>query len=173
MTRRITGGGAAALAAAAVVLACNGGLGPATSCPGGRICGTVTFQGAEPDSTEGVFILAYDTFPQSRAELFNFQPPLPLRSLARPFSGSKAYSITVPNGTYQWVLAVWQKQGMLTPTNADTLLRETGFYRDAGDTTSHGSGIVTVNAAAGADSIDFVIDFNNMHRVCDYFKPCP
>jgi len=37
-----------------------------------------------------------------------------------------------------------------------------GFYRDAGDTTSHGSGIVVVNGSA-TDSIDFVIDFGNMH----------
>lgn len=170
MTRRVTG---AAAVAAAAVLACNGGLEPATSCPAGRICGTVTFQGAEPESTQGVFVLAYATFPQSRSELFNFQPPLPLRSLPRPFSGSKAYSITVPNGTYEWVLAVWQKQGTLSPTNADTLLREAGFYRDGSNTTSHGSGIVVLNPGAGTDSIDFVIDFANMHPVCFYFPPCP
>src|SRR5437867_7955668 len=165
MTRRVTG--AAAIAAAAV-LACNGGLEPATSCPAGRICGTVTFPSPEPGSTQGVFILAYATFPQSRADLFNFQPPLPLQSLPRPFSGSKPYSIAVPNGTYEWVLAVWQKEGMLSPTTADTLLREAGFYRDAGATTTHGSGIVRLNAGAGTDSIDFVVDFANMHQVCQY-----
>ena len=61
----------------------------------------------------------------------------------------------------------------LSPTNADTLLRETGFYRDTGDTTAHGSGIVIVNAGTSTDSIDFVVDFTNMRRVCDYFPPCP
>src|SRR6266705_3083730 len=58
------------------------------------------------------------------------------------------------------------------PTAPESLLREVGFYRDDGDTTTHGSGIVTVDGAA-ADSIDFAIDFNNMHRICTYFPPCP
>ncbi|HYT70023.1 MAG TPA: hypothetical protein VEK78_01500 [Gemmatimonadales bacterium] len=170
-------GGAAGLACAAA-LACNGGLEPApvpTSCPKDfvGICGTVTFQGPTPDSTDGVFIVAYPTFPRSRSELLNnFLPRPPLQSLPRPFVGSQFYTVPLPNGRYEWVLAVWQKDGLLTPTNADTLLREAGFYRDAGDTTSHGSGIVRVSGT-GTDAIDFRIDFGNMHSISDYFPSSP
>src|SRR6266571_4654155 len=84
------------------------------------------------------------------------------------------YTLALPSGRYEWVLAVWQKQGTLKPdfSNADSLFREAGFYKDAGDTTSHGSGIVVVDGTA-TDSIDFVIDFGDMHRICTYFPPCP
>jgi hypothetical protein len=80
----------------------------------------------------------------------------------------------LPAGRYEWVLAVWQKKSNapLSPQSADSLLREVGFYRDGADTTSHGSGIVTVGGVA-PDSIDFVVDLSRMHRICDYFKPCP
>jgi hypothetical protein len=171
MNVRISAGLAIALAAA---FACNGGLEPAaapTTCSSG-VCGTVTFVGQVPESTAKVFIVAFDTFPQNQNDLFKFKPqpsPPTVPLTGAPFF----YSLPLPPGRYEWVLAVWQKQGTLTPTNADTMLRETGFYRDGADTTQHGSGIVIVQAGAGTDSVDFVIDFSNMHRVCDYFPPCP
>jgi len=158
---------------AAVALACNEGLHP-TTCPG--ICGTVTYQGSLPDSlrdsTAAVLIVAFSTFPQTPADLLRFQPPVP----ASIDTGGPArrYVLQVPHGTYEWVLAVWVKQSRtpLGAQNADSLLREVGFYRDGGDTTAHGTGRVHV-AAGGADAIDFAIDFSRMHRVCDYFPPCP
>lgn len=172
MRTSVSGAVAVVLAAA---LACNGGLEPTPVCFQGLVgvCGTVTFQGPEPDGTQGVFIVAYPTFPQSRTELLNnFLPRPPLQSLARPFTGSQAFGVVLPPGRYEWVLAVWQKQGGLpTPTNADTLLREAGFYRDATDPAQPGS--VTVPSGAGTEGIDFVIDFDNMRRVCDYIPPCP
>ena len=56
--------------------------------------------------------------------------------------------------------------GALTPANADSLLREAGFYRDRTDTTRPG---VVVVSGTGTDSIDFVVDFTNMHPVSFYF----
>ena len=158
---------------AAVALACNDGLHP-TTCPG--ICGTVTYQGSLPDSlrdsTAAVLIVAFSTFPQTPADLLHFQPPVP----ASVDTGGppRRYVLQVPNGTYDWVLAVWVKKSStpLGAQNADSLLREVGFYRDAGDTTTHGTGRVHVGVG-GADAIDFVIDFTRMRRVCDYFPPCP
>src|SRR5437870_159560 len=72
---------AALAAAAAALLACDEGLHPIT-CSG--ICGTVTFAGAVPESTQAVYIVAYHTFPHSRDSLFNFQPPLPLPPALAP-----------------------------------------------------------------------------------------
>src|SRR2546429_9969713 len=76
--------GAVSRAALAVVaaLACNDGLQPTpapTTCPKGGfvgICGTVSLRGAVPGNTSAVYIIAYNVFPQSRNDLFNFQPPL-------------------------------------------------------------------------------------------------
>lgn len=164
--------------AAAVVggaaLACNGGLAPATGCPG--ICGTVTYQGQLPDSlkdsTDVVFVVAFETFPQSPGDLFQFKPsPPPTIPAGGP---PHRYALSLPNGRYEWVLAVWKKKSLspLGVQNADSLLREAGFYRDGGNTTAQGSGIVTVNGT-GTDGIDFVVDFSNMHRICHYFPPCP
>jgi len=119
MGTRVWGAAAVVLAAA---LACNGGLEPAPVC--GKdfvgICGTVTFQGQEPESTQGVFIVAYPTFPQSRTDLLNnFLPRPPLQSLLRPFTSQQSYAVQLPSGRYEWVLAVWLKQGAVpTPTNA-------------------------------------------------------
>src|SRR5207253_6311742 len=58
------------------VAACNEGLQPTPLCPERfvGICGRVTFQGTEPDSTEGVLVVAYPRFPQSRNDLLTFQP---------------------------------------------------------------------------------------------------
>jgi hypothetical protein len=162
--------------AAAATAACNEGLQPTPTCPPGfvGICGLVTVQVPLPDSlkdsTDAVFIVAYKNFPTAPESLFNF---LPLPPPTVPTSNSTyPYSLKVPNGRYEWVLAVWKKKGTLTRQSADSLLREVGFYKDDGDTTTHGSGIVTVNGP-GTDSIDFVIDFRTMHRICSYFPPCP
>jgi hypothetical protein len=137
------------------------------------VCGTVTFRGTEPDSTDGVFIVAYPTFPQSRNDLLTFTPFPPPGSLLRPFTGAQFYTLKIPNGRYEWVVAVWKKTGTFAPnfSNADSLLREAGFFRDHGDTTTHGSGVVVVHGT-GTDSIDFVIDFGNMHAISYYF-PAP
>jgi hypothetical protein len=148
--------------------ACNEGLSPIPACPRGfvGICGTATFRGTVPDSTQGLFIVAYTTFPESIQALLTFKP-LPPPTVSLPPSGDSTvfYTVPLPGGRYEWVL----KPDF---SNADSLFREAGFYRDAGDTTSRGSGVVVVNAA-GTDSIDFVIDFGNMHRICTYFPPCP
>ena len=61
------------------------------------------------------------------------------------------------------------RQGVLTIANADSLLREAGYYkRSDADTSRFGAGIVVVNSI-GTDSIDFVVDFTNMHPVSFYF----
>jgi hypothetical protein len=157
---------AALAAAATALLACNDGLHP-TSCSG--ICGTVTFSGAVPDSTQAVYIVAYHTFPHSRDSLFNFQPPLPALQ-ALPLAGLPTfYDIPVEPGRYEWVVAVRVRQGF-NLSNADSTLQEAGYYRDPADTSQ--PGVVTVTAAA--DSINFVVDFAHMHSPCHYYTPpCP
>jgi hypothetical protein len=164
-----------ALVALVSGLACNGGLDPVatpTACPPGQveICGTITFRGTVPDSTQAVYVVAYHTFPRSRDSLFNFQPSL-LQLQRLPLDRASAfYAIPVTTGRYEWVVAVWVKQGF-TLANADTTLRETGYYRDPADSTQ--PGVVTVTAQ-GADSIDFVVDFAQMRAPCSYYAPpCP
>lgn len=159
-------------AAALAALACNGGLQPtpvATTCPTGfvGICGTVTFRGAIPDSTAGVYVVAYARFPQQLSDLLTFTPIIP-QPLPLPGDSILFYTVPLPNGRYEWVVAAWRKQGAFTGTNADSLFREAGFYKDGADTTIHGSGIVVVNGT-GTDSIDIVVDFSNMHPISYYF----
>ncbi|HEX4574602.1 MAG TPA: hypothetical protein VH158_05675 [Gemmatimonadales bacterium] len=161
------------LAGIVATVGCNEGLRPTIGCPG--ICGTVTYAGQLPDSlkdsTDAVFVLTYRTFPQAPTDLFTFQP-IPPPTV--PAGGlPHRYALPLPPGTYEWVLAVWKKKSAeaLSAQNADTLLREVGFYRDDGDTTRRGTGVVLVRT--GTDSINFVIDFSNMHRICTYFPPCP
>ena len=144
------------------VLRCDQGLQPmplATS-----ISGTVTFAGAEPAGTEDVFVVAFRSFPKTTADLYSFVP-FPPQSLHTPFTGSLSYTIAVPSGRYEWVVAVWKQQGPLVEAN----LREAGFYHDPANPTQ--PGVVVVNGPA--DGIDFVIDFDNMHPVCTYIPPCP
>jgi hypothetical protein len=149
------------------VLGCHDGL-----TPGGivGICGNVTFRGALPDSTDAVYVVAYASFPQHQADLFTFQPYPPpsllLDSAAR--AAAQGYQLILPPGRYAWVLAAWKKQGTLSSTNADSLLREAGFYRDAADTLKAASVVVTNSCTSG---IDFVVDFTNMHPVSYYFPP--
>jgi len=165
----------ALLAAGLTLLGCEDGLTPRPT-PGGcpaafvGICGTVTFRGALPESTDVVYVAAYATFPTSQAELFSFQPLPPPTLLLDSASRAtpQLYRLPLPSGTYHWVLAAWKKQGPLSPANADSLLREAGYYRNPADTTQ--PGVVTVSGT-GTDSIDFVVDFTNMHPVSFYFPP--
>ena len=154
-----------------MALACNDGLKPQTLCPAGfkGICGSVTFRGALPESTDVVYVVAYATFPQSQQDLFSFQPLPPPTLATDSASRAKAqpYALALPNGTYHWVLAAWKKQGTLSQQNADTLLREAGYYRNPSDTTQ--IGVVVVNGVA--TGVDFVVDFTNMHPVSYYFPP--
>ena len=162
----------ALLAAGLALLGCDDGLTPQPVCPAGfvGVCGTVTFRGALPESTDVVYVVAYATFPTSQADLFTFQPPSP--PILQLDSASRAtpqpYQLSLHAGTYQWVLAAWKKQGTFSPANADSLLREAGYYRNPADTTKPG---VVVVSAAGTDSISFVVDFTNMHPVSFYFPP--
>jgi hypothetical protein len=160
--------------AALAALACNGGLEPtpvATACPAGfvGVCGTVTFRGAVPDSTAGVYVVAYPHFPQQLSDLLTFTPLLP-QALPLPGDSTTFYTLPLPNGRYEWIVAAWRKQGVfnMDDGNADSLFREAGFYRDSADTTSHGSGIVVVNGS-GTDSINIVVDFRTMHPISYYF----
>ena len=163
----------ARLAALLATFACDGGLQPAaepTSCPAGfvGICGTVRFQGPVPANTHYVLIVAFENFPQSSGDLFTFKPPLPPQL---PHGDTVAfYMLPLEPGTYDWVLAVWKEVGTLTIETADSLLREAGFYRDPLDTLR--AVPVVVPAGASADSIDFVVDYTNMHPVSFWF-PAP
>lgn len=158
---------ACAALAAVAALACNEGLRP-TTCIG--ICGTLAFSGTVPESTQAVYVVAYHTFPHSRDSLFNFQPPLTSLQ-ALPLNGIPTfYDISVEPGHYEWVLAVWVKQGF-NLTNADSTLREAGYYRNPADTSQ--PGVVTV-AGGPADTVNFVVDFAHMHPPCRYYNPpCP
>lgn len=164
-----TSRGLLCLLTAAVAAACNEGLKPQTVCPAGfqGICGSVTFRGALPESTDVVYVVAYATFPQSQSDLFNFQPlpPPQMRLDSDARANEQAYALALPNGTYHWVLAAWKKQGALSQQNADSLLREAGFYKSPADSTR--PGVVIVNGSA--TGIDFVVDFTNMHPVSYYF----
>jgi len=163
----------AALVALVCDVACNGGLEPVPVCPSGLvgICGTVTFQGAVPDSTQAVYVVAYHTFPNSRDNLFTFQPTLNLLQKLPLGRDSAVYAIPVEAGRYAWVVAVWVKQGF-TLANADSTLREAGYYRDPADASL--PGVVNVPDQGVAARIDFVIDFAQLHPPCRYYDPpCP
>ncbi|MGH7606627.1 MAG: hypothetical protein ACREME_04735, partial [Gemmatimonadales bacterium] len=88
---------------------------------------------------------------------------------AVPYTDSiAAYSVPLPPGRYEWVLAVWKKEGMLTFTTADTaLLREAGHYRDAADSTRPGA--VTVPAGGAAGAVDFRVTFDSLRPVAQSF----
>jgi hypothetical protein len=160
---------AAAALLAPLVLSCDGGLKPeiaSTNCPVG-ICGVVHFRGAVPDSTDYVRVLVYASIPQSAAELTNFvgfSDPLPLGT----DSASYTCCITsLPPGPYGWVLVVWKKVGILTPTTAPALLREAGAYLDPSDTTRFGT--VVVPTSAGVGSVDMIADYGKMRSISDFF----
>lgn len=157
--------GFAALAALVAIgpLACDGGLQPEARCPSG-ICGTVTLAGTPPESTHAVFVIAYRTFPQTCADIPDFVPASPP---VIPHNVTTAtYTLPLPDGRYEWIVAVWKKIGMLTGTPADTaLLREAGFYREPADTSQPGA--VTL-AGAGVDGVDFVVELGDLHPITDY-----
>jgi len=163
MGTRVSAAAAVVLAAA---LACDGGLEPDTGFVG--ISGMLTFNGAVPESTDAVFVVAYQTFPRCRSDLFGFQPPLSrLQSLPvnRP---TVTFELPLANARYEWVLAVWVKQGF-TPFNADATLREAGYYRDPVNPGQPGAVVVTDTVVSG---IDFIVDFDNMHPVDFWFPTC-
>ena len=144
-------------------LACDGGLQPASDpCPTG-ICGTLTITGTTPDSTDGVFVLAYATFPQTCNDIPDFLPfPPPEITLG---GATATYTLAVPDGQYEWIVAAWKKIGTLTGTPADTaILREAGFYRNPANPSQPG----TVTASGGTDGINFAVDLGNLHPITDY-----
>ena len=152
----------------AVIAACGGGLEPEPVCAPTLVgaCGKLQFRGAVPDSTDNVFIAAFSTFPQTCNDLIFARQPFIPGSV--PYTGTSAtYSVELPPGDYQWLLAVWKKVGTLTLSNADTvLLRVAGYYRNPADTTQ--PGVVTVPAGTFARNIDFVVDFNNLKPATDF-----
>ena len=160
--------------ALALGLACDGGLAPSAAtgtCPAGFVgaCGVVTFRGAIPESTQVVYVVAYQQFPQSTGDLLLFQPLAPpvLDLPSGAGDSTAAYQLPLPAGHYEWVLAVWKKVGTLTLSNADSLLREAGFYRNPANPLQPGA----VDIAGSRDSLNFVVDFANMHPVSFYFPP--
>ena len=165
----MTRSGVAALAAlvAMAMLACDGGLQPQARCPSG-ICGTVTLHGTAPDSSDGVFVIAYTTFPQTCNDIPDFLPfPPPEIALG---GATATYTLALPNARYEWIVAAWKKVGTLTLTPADTaILREAGYYRDPADTAQPGA--VTL-AGAGVDGVDIVVDLDDLHPITDYLT-CP
>ena len=159
---------------ALALLACDQGLAPVPEsggCPAGFVgaCGTIVFRGAVPESTQVVYVVAYANFPENQTDLLTFSPLAPptVDLPGSPSDTITTYRLPLPAGRYEWVLAVWKKIGVLTLENADSLLREAGFYRDSLNPAAPG----TVDIAGPTDSIDFVVDFDNMHPVSFYFPP--
>jgi hypothetical protein len=150
------------------LLACNQGLEPIPICGAGfvGVCGTVRFRGAVPDSTQAVYVIAYETFPDSRDDLFDLQPPIFLLQSLPLDDTVTTYTLPLTGPRYEWVLAAWVKQGF-SLANADTHLYEAGYYRDPRDPSS--PGVVLIPAGGSVDSVDFVIDFENMHPVSFWF----
>src|SRR5262245_56119700 len=153
-------------------LAYDGGLEPTPACPTSfvGICGTVSYRGATPDSTALVYLVAYDTFPKTPNDLFKLNPsPPPTIPVGGP---PYTYQLGVPSGRYEWVVAVWKKIGTLAPdgSNADSLLRAAGYYRNPADTSKPG---IVIVGSTRVEHIDFTVDFDHLRRICDFFPPCP
>jgi hypothetical protein len=148
--------------------ACGGGLQPEPICGPSLIgvCGTIRFRGTIPDSTDNVFVAAYAAFPQTCIELITNRHPFIPGSV--PYTDSLAdYSVVLAPATYEWVLAVWKKVGMLTLTSADTaLLRVAGYYRNPADSTQ--PGVVTVPNGGAAANIDFRVEFDSLRPATDF-----
>lgn len=160
----------------AAFVACDGGLEPARdsgACPSGFVgaCGTVTFRGALPESTQVVYVVAYAHFPQSTSDLLLFQPLSPpvLDLPTAPGDSTATYQIGLPAGHYEWLLAVWKKIGPLSIDSADALLRDAGYYRNPSNPALPGA--LDIASGRGRDSVDFVVDFGNMHPISFYFPP--
>src|SRR5919106_2425976 len=96
------------LAALLTMLGCDGGLQPVpepTACPPRHvgICGTVRFRGAIPDSTQAVYVIAYDTFPTSRDDLFKLKPGIALLQPLPLDDTTAFYVVPLEPGRYEWV----------------------------------------------------------------------
>jgi hypothetical protein len=159
---------AALVAVVAAALACDAGLEPEPICARGLIgvCGTIRFSGTIPDSTDNVFVATYATFPQTCNDLiFNRLPFIPS---SVPYTDSVVpYSVPLPPGPYEWVLAVWKKIGNLTLTAQDTtLLRVAGYYRDPADSTQPGA--VTVPSGGAIGDVDFRVNFDSLRPATDF-----
>jgi hypothetical protein len=160
----------ALVATALAALACNQGLEPMAAsgaCPSGfvGICGTIRIRGAIPDSTDFVIVVAFEQFPQTTGDLFLYEPVPPPQL---PLGDTVAtYRLPLARNRYEWILAVWKKQGSFDDTPPDSLLREAGFYRDPTDPAQPGAVIVT----GGMSDVDFVVDFDAMHPVSYWFPP--
>lgn len=152
--------------------ACDGGLQPDPICGRGFVgaCGTAQFAGALPDSTDAVFVVAFRTLPQTCADLLALPPtflPFPPFALPRPYSDSVTYELPLPADRYEWVVAVWKKQGSVTFSTADTaIFRVAGDYRNPADTAQRG--VVTVPTGGAVGNVDFVVDFGNLRTVPSY-----
>lgn len=157
-------------AVAALVGACDEGLEPEPICAPSLIgvCGTLRFRGTIPDSTDNVFIAAYESVPQTCDDLIqNRRPPLPG---SVPYTDTAAaYSVPLDPAVYHWLVAVWKKVGQLTLSPADTaLLRVAGYYRNPADTTQRG--VITVPPGASVGGVDFVADFDNLQPATDFVQ---
>ena len=153
---------------ALAALACDAGLEPEPICGPGfvGVCGTIRFRGTIPDSTDNVFLAAYATLPQTCTDLiFNRQPFIPD---SIPHTDSLVpYGVSLPAGTYAWVLAVWKKVGTITLTAADTaILRVAGYYRDPADSSARGT--VTVPNGGAAGDVNFRVEFDSLRPATDF-----
>jgi hypothetical protein len=138
-------------------------------CPPGfvGICGTVKIRGVTPDSTDFVVVVAFADFPRDTLDLLQFRPVPPVQL---PLGDTIAtYRLGLPAGRYEWVLVVWKKLGAISLANANTLLREAGFYRDPNNPATRG----VVDVSGGQSGVDFVVDFADMHPVSFWFPPSP
>jgi hypothetical protein len=157
-------------AALAATFACDGGLEPEPICAPGLVgvCGVIRFRGTIPESTDKLFVAAYATFPQTCNDLiFNRQPLLPG---SVPYTDSLVpYSVPLPPGGYEWVLAVWKKLGDLHGDARDTtLLRVAGYYRDPEDTTRPGAVLVPSGGVVG--DVDFGVNFDSLRPATDFVR---
>ena len=115
----------------------------------GTIRGKVTFLGTWPDSTAEVRVAVYGEYPPSNffADLRAFSDPLPLETPACE------YTVSLPPGTYEWVIVVWRKEG--TFWGPESLI---GTYCAGSDTTRPGA--VTVVAGEELGGINITADFD-------------
>ena len=164
------------LASAAVLLlplalGCDGGLKPELTsayCPTG-ICGTIHFLGAVPDSTEWVRVVVYASIPTNASQLTTFAGFSDVLPLGVDSARYSCCLLSLPAGTYAWVLVVWKKLGTLDVTTAPALLREVGAYQNPADTTQFG--VVAVSSGGGIGGIDMVADYGKMRSISDFFPP--
>ena len=152
-----------------LALGCDGGLKPELSsayCATG-ICGTIHFLGAVPDSTEWVRVVVYASIPANASQLTTFAGFSDVLPLGVDSARYACCLLSLPAGTYAWVLVVWKKLGALDVTTAPALLREVGAYQNPADTTQFG--VVAVPSGGGIGGIDMVADYGKMRSISDFF----